>query len=95
MYADLHCHPGAAAYDQAHPGAGGKDKIPFDPWQIPQSNLINQSRGKSAFGYSQGDLAKSVTAGAKLLFTSLYPVEKGFFPILLPGIPAKNPFSTG
>ncbi len=79
MYADLHCHPGAAAYDQSHPAQEGKDKIPFDPWQIPQSNLINQSRGKSAFGYSQGDLAKSVTAGAKLLFTALYPVEKGFF----------------
>src|SRR6266850_7572723 len=79
MYADLHCHPGAAAYDQTRLAEGGQDKIPFDPWHIPQSNLVNQSKGKRAFGYSQGDLAKSITAGAKLLFTALYPVEKGFF----------------
>jgi hypothetical protein len=79
MYADIHCHPGLSAYDRTRLADRGKDKMPSDPWQIPQSDLTKQSNGKRAFGYSQGDLAKSITAEAKLLFTALSPVEKGFF----------------
>ncbi len=79
MYADLHCHPGAAAYDEAGWEGGLMDTEQFDPWHIPQSNLIKQPKGKRLTGCSQGDLAKSTEAEAKLLFTALYPVEKGFY----------------
>jgi hypothetical protein len=75
MYADLQCHPGAAAYDRIYPG----DPADAHPWRIPQSNLTRQSKGKKAVDYSQGDLAKSISGEAKLLFTALYPAEKGFF----------------
>ncbi len=71
--------PAATAYDKARLADRGKDKFPFDPWQIPQSDMVMQSRGKRAFGYSQGDLAKSMMGEAKLLFAALSPPEKGFF----------------
>ncbi|MEQ9413188.1 MAG: hypothetical protein RIF39_05130, partial [Cyclobacteriaceae bacterium] len=57
----------------------GVDKSPMDPWQIPQSNLEDQKRGKQARDYSQCDLVKSAQARVKLMFAALYPIEKGFF----------------
>ncbi len=77
MYADLQCHPGKAAYDSFV--QDGMDNDPVDPWHIPQSNLEAQSKGKLTKNYSQCDLAKSTLARVKLMFTALYPIEKGFF----------------
>jgi hypothetical protein len=79
MYADIHCHPGTAAYDRARMADHGKDKMPFDPWNIPQSDLVRQVQGKHAVGYSQCDLAKNTIAGVKLQFAALYPIEKKYF----------------
>ncbi len=79
MYADLHCHPGAVAYDQNRFSGNIKQKLSLDPWHIPQSNLHGQRRGMRATDYSQCDLAKSTKAGVKLMFAALYPIEKGFF----------------
>ena len=79
MYADIHCFPGKAAYDSLGIDPNGNAAIPSDPWQIPQSNLLDQSKGRQANRYSQCDLAKSTQARVKLMFAALYPVEKGFF----------------
>jgi microsomal dipeptidase-like Zn-dependent dipeptidase len=84
MFADLHCHPATAAYDENRkaaqaPDGSATDKEPFNPWHIPPSNLRRQAKGKRAFGYTQSDLAKSTQGNAQLLFASLYPTEKGFF----------------
>jgi hypothetical protein len=79
MYADIHCHPGTAAYDSLRMGDQGNDMIPFDPWHIPQSDLVRQAQGKRTAGYSQCDLAKDTAAGVKLLFAALYPIEKKYF----------------
>jgi hypothetical protein len=77
MYADLHCHPGKAAYDTFVDK--GLHNDPVNPWHIPQSNLEAQSKGRSTKDYSQCDLAKSTQARVKLMFAALYPIEKGFF----------------
>ena len=79
MYADIHCYPGKVAYNSSVMALSGLDKMPMDPWQIPQSNLENQVRSKLAKDYSQCDLVKSTQARVKLMFASLYPIEKGFF----------------
>ncbi len=79
MYADIHCYPGKVAYDTSAMAEDGFDKIPMDPWQIPQSNLKDQAKAKLARDYSQCDLVKSTQARVKLMFASLYPIEKGFF----------------
>ncbi|MEQ8425515.1 MAG: hypothetical protein RIA63_12450 [Cyclobacteriaceae bacterium] len=78
MYADFHCYPGKVAFDSSLM-AGDADNELIHPWQIPQSNLRNQAKGGVALEYSQCDLAKSMQAGVKLMFASLYPIEKGFF----------------
>lgn len=79
MYADLHCHPAAVAYDETRMAEEGKDKLPFDPWHIPQSDLALQAKGRQPAKYSQCDFAKSTAGGATLLFAALHPIEKGFF----------------
>lgn len=79
MYADLHCHPAAVAYDETRMAEGGKDKLPFDPWHIPQSDLVHQAKATRPAKYSQCDFAKSTAGGATLMFAALHPVEKGFF----------------
>jgi hypothetical protein len=79
MYADIHCHPGTAAYDRMRMADHGKDKTPSDPWGIPQSDLVKQALGKRTIRYSQCDLAKNTAAGVKLLFAALYPIEKKYF----------------
>src|SRR5271170_1382685 len=79
MYADIHCHPGTAAYDRVRMADRGKDKLPFDPWHIPQSDLVQQAQGKHTMSYSQCDLAKNTVAGVKLVFAALYPIEKKYF----------------
>ena len=77
MYADLHCHPGKAAYESFV--EQGLIIDPVNPWHIPPSNLEAQSKGRMSKDYSQCDLAKSTQARVKLMFAALYPIEKGFF----------------
>ncbi|MEP2670830.1 MAG: hypothetical protein ABJH04_17625 [Cyclobacteriaceae bacterium] len=79
MYADINCYPGKVAYNSSAMALNGVDKSPMDPWQIPQSNLEDQKRGKPTRDYSQCDLVKSSQARVKLMFAALYPIEKGFF----------------
>ncbi len=78
MYADLHSHPAAFAYD--HVRLREKDdKGPHHPWAIPPSNPDRLSRPFGQAGYSQTDLAKCLRSNTRLLFASLSPIEKGFF----------------
>ncbi len=79
MYADINCYPGKVAYNSSAMALNGVDKSPMDPWQIPQSNLEDQKKGKPTRDYSQCDLVKSAQARVKLMFAALYPIEKGFF----------------
>jgi len=79
MYADINCYPGKVAYNSSAMALDGVDRFPMDPWQIPQSNLADQKKGKQARDYSQCDLVKSTQARVKLMFAALYPIEKGFF----------------
>lgn len=78
MYADLHSHPAAFAYDHVRL----QDKDDRDnrhPWAIPPSNPNRLLRPQGQAGYSQTDLAKCLRSNTRLLFASLSPIEKGFF----------------
>lgn len=79
MYADIHCYPGKVAYDSQAMTMDDPDQGATDPWNIPQSNLEDQIKGRQATAYSQCDLVKSTHARVKLMFAALYPIEKGFF----------------
>jgi hypothetical protein len=78
MYADLHSHPAAFAYDQVRLKEKD-DKGNRHPWAIPPSNPDRLLRPRGQAGYSQTDLAKCLRSNTRLLFASLSPIEKGFF----------------
>ncbi len=78
MYADLHSHPAAFAYDQLRL-KDKDDKAQRHPWAIPPSKPNSLFRPRGQAGYSQTDLAKSLRSNTRLLFASLSPIEKGFF----------------
>ena len=78
-YADLHFHPGQSAFNKVRFTDEEKDPGKYHPWNIPNSKLKKQKKGKQAFKYTQCDFAKCTESGVKLAFASLYPIEKGFF----------------
>ena len=78
IFADLHCHPAAWSFNYLRNTETEKDPELFSPWSIPNSNINRQEKGKRT-GYSQSDFAKLLTGRTKLVFASLYPIEKGFF----------------
>lgn len=78
MYADLHSHPAAFAYDHVRL-QDKEDTGHRHPWAIPPSSLDRLARPKGQAGYSQTDLAKCLRSNTRLLFASLSPIEKGFF----------------
>ncbi len=78
-YADLHCHPNLKTYghtfDKGKPG----DKQNVWHYKPPRffTKLINIISGITRF--SQSDFTTLSKGGARLIFASLYPFEKGFF----------------
>ncbi|WP_460577454.1 hypothetical protein [Hymenobacter coalescens] len=80
MFADLHSHPLGRSFNylrnSASDVAGNAD---YHGWNIPQSDLRKLARGRRAYAYSQCDLARLTKGGVRLVFASLYPLEKGFF----------------
>ena len=78
-YADLHCHPNLKSY--GHSFDRGKSKPRSDAWfgkgPVFFSKLLNVLLGLTRF--NQSDLTTMSRGGAKLVFVSLYPFEKGFF----------------
>jgi hypothetical protein len=78
MYADLHSHPAAFAYDHVRMQESDVTR-PRHPWAIPPSHPDRLLRPRGQAGYSQTDLAKCLRSNTRLLFASLSPLEKGFF----------------
>ena len=79
MFADLHNHPLARAFNtHRNSPVEISNKGDFHGWNIPPSQLRKQRKGKRAFSYSQCDLARLTKARVRLVFASLYPLEKGF-----------------
>lgn len=78
IFADLHNHPLARAFNAHRNSPVEINNVDFNGWNIPPSKLKSQARGKRAFAYSQCDLARLTKAGVRLVFASLYPLEKGF-----------------
>ena len=78
-YADLHCHPNLKtfghSFDKGRPG----DKQNVWHYKPPSffGKLLNIMTGITRF--SQSDFTTLSRGGAKIIFASLYPFEKGFF----------------
>ncbi len=78
-YADLHCHPNLKSF--GHSFDGGNSSARSDVWfgEGPTflTKLLNVLLGLTRF--NQSDLTTMSRGGAKIVFVSLYPFEKGFF----------------
>lgn len=78
-YADLHCHPNLKTY--GHSFSEGRARLKSDLWfsRKPglRTRLLNIFLGITRF--NQSDFTTMSRGGAKLVFVSLYPFEKGFF----------------
>lgn len=78
-YADLHCHPNLKTY--GHSYSKGKTRGRSDLWFARKpgigAKLLNIYLGITRF--NQSDFTTMSRGGAKLVFVSLYPFEKGFF----------------
>lgn len=79
IFADLHNHPLARAFNcHRNTPVETNNNGDFHGWNIPPSKNRPQRKGKRAFSYSQCDLAKLTKGKVRLVFASLYPLEKGF-----------------
>jgi microsomal dipeptidase-like Zn-dependent dipeptidase len=78
-FADLHCHPNLKPF--GHSFDQCKDNKKCDVWfyQPPGilTKILNTIAGVTRF--SQADFTTLSKGGAKIIFASLYPFEKGFF----------------
>lgn len=78
-YADLHCHPHMRSYYwMSNRKKSMERKGWYHPWTIIVSNVKKLSSGKRASGYSQSDYVKLWNSDTRLVFSALYPLEKGF-----------------
>ncbi len=78
-YADLHCHPNLKTY--GHSFSEGRPGLRSDLWFTKKpgivTKLLNIFLGITRF--NQSDFTTMARGGARLVFVSLYPFEKGFF----------------
>jgi microsomal dipeptidase-like Zn-dependent dipeptidase len=78
-YSDLHCHPNLKTY--GHSFSKKRSNKKQNVWYYKPPNfftkLLNVTLGVTRF--SQADFTTLSKGGAKIIFTSLYPFEKGFF----------------
>lgn len=79
QFADLHCHPNLKTYGHSYDKGNSKKKENVWFYNPPQffTKLLNVTLGVSRF--SQSDFTTLSKGGAKIVFASLYPFEKGFF----------------
>ncbi len=80
MFADLHSHPHIRAYmclTRDH--KKWKKKGKYNPWTIVAANLTRLQNVDRAAGYSQADMVALWNGQVRLVFCSLYPIEKDFF----------------
>ncbi len=79
QFADLHCHPNLKTYGHSF-SIGNRSEKQCVWYRKPPSfytKLLNVVFGVTKF--SQADFSTLSKGGAKIIFTSLYPFEKGFF----------------
>lgn len=77
-FADLHCHPHMRSFNYFHdPKLAEIDSV-HNPWHIIVSKKKAESKGRRAAAYSQCDLAKIKNGNMRLVFASLYPLERGW-----------------
>lgn len=78
LFADLHCHPTFYRYNRMRNSAL-ESSPEFQPWGRAPQDADKMEKGARAATYSQCDPAKLTEAGARLVFCSITPIEKGFF----------------
>ena len=80
MFADLHCHAHMRSYlCLCQKRASMEQEGKYHPWTIIATNMSRLKHVDRAAGYSQSDLVTLWNGGSRLIFNSLYPIEKGFF----------------
>lgn len=80
MFADLHCHAHMRSYFCLRQKRKKMEKKGmFNPWTVVASNMSRLKHADRAIGYAQSDLVALWNGGGRLIFNSLYPIEKGFF----------------
>ncbi|ABG57641.1 hypothetical protein [Cytophaga hutchinsonii] len=89
FYADMHCHPQGRSFNyfRNNPSAITKasQNLPkqWSPWVLPDAdgsieNWSKQLKGKRPGHFSQADFNRLAAGNVRLVFASLYPLEKGF-----------------
>ncbi len=79
QFSDLHCHPNLKTYGHSFDKKRLKRKQNI--WNYEPPNILSQTLN-SFLGltrFSQADFTTLSKGGAKVIFVSLYPFEKGFF----------------
>ena len=79
MFADMHCHDHMSTYlylCQKKFKNGDKE---ISPWTIIATNMARLKYSDRAAGFGQGDLVALWNSGTRLVFVSMYPIEKDFF----------------
>lgn len=79
QYSDLHCHPNLKTYGHSFSKKRSNKKQNVWYYKPPHffTKLLNVTLGVTRF--SQADFTTLSKGGAKIIFASLYPFEKGFF----------------
>ncbi|MGH1337749.1 MAG: hypothetical protein ACRBFS_16635 [Aureispira sp.] len=80
MFADLHCHAHIRSYFcllQQREKMEALDQ--YNPWTVVATNMSRLKNVDRAAGYSQSDLVALWNGGSRLIWNSLYPIERGFF----------------
>lgn len=79
QYSDLHCHPNLKTYGHSFNRKGVNKKSGL--WHYERPNLLTKGLNilLGLTKFTQADFTTLSKGGAKLIFISLYPFEKGFF----------------
>lgn len=80
MFADLHCHCHMRSYLHLS-NVDEMDSKDFHPWNTIATNMFRLKHADRAAGYAQADLVALWNSNVRLVFNSLYPIEKEFFKI--------------
>ena len=80
MFADLHCHCHMRSYLHLS-NVDDLDPKDFHPWNTIATNMYRLKHADRAAGYSQGDLVVLWNSNVRLVYNSLYPIEREFFKI--------------
>jgi len=79
QFADLHCHPNLKTYGHSFDRKKLNKRLNVWNYEPPHffTKLLNVMLGVTRF--SQSDFTTLSKGGAKIIFATLYPFEKGFF----------------